>query len=330
MLVSREADGSLNKTAIPLPYAYVMAAAAVVGLFTVTGLAGSYSRMLIKTAHFNQLRQEDNDLKRDYAHLQHSAQEREVQVSSLGALATEVSALYGMTSSKLAVPVGRVTNLARRGKGGVDVVAKTPLTTEVASDTGYYKSLETFYALRTNAFNGSIARQLASPVGAPLPLGSSLNRIPGIDSPLDASVAPSLWPVMGPITSGFGQREDPVLGTGEGEFHKGVDIGAPQGTPIRATAAGVILTAQLGNGYGREVVIDHGGGLKTLYGHMSGFNCVAGQSVIAGQVIGYVGHSGRTTGNHVHYEVRIHDIAVNPHKYLRTTIAGLGGTAEGF
>lgn len=328
MLVSRESDGSLTKTAVPLGYAYGLAAAAVVGLFTVTGLAGSYSRMLIKTAHFNQLRQDNKNLQRDYAHLEHSAQEREVQVASLGGLATEVSALYGMTASKLAAPVGRVTEMARRGKGragAMDGVAHAPLATD--ADTPYYKSLETFYALRANAFNGSVARAMDAPVSPVISLGSSLNRLPGVDSMLDASVAPSLWPVMGPVTSGFGQREDPVLGTGEGEFHKGIDIAAPQGTPIRAAADGVVLSAQLGNGYGREVVIDHGHGLKTLYGHMSGFNVIGGQTVVTGQVIGYVGHSGRTTGNHVHYEVRIHDIAVNPHKYLRTTIAGLGGAS---
>ncbi len=315
----------MTRTAIPLRYAYGVAAAAVVGLFTVTGLAGSYTRMLIKTSHFNELRREHSDLQRDYAHLQRSAQERDVQVASLGTLATEVSALYGMTASKLAEPIGQVTSLARHGKKGDKVVnvASVPLKADGSTDAGYYKSLETFYALRSSAFDGSVARQLASPVGASLSVGSSLTRIPGLDTPLDASAAPSLWPVMGTITSGFGQREDPVLGTGEGEFHKGIDIGAPLGAPVRATAAGVVVVAHQGNGYGREVMIDHGGGVKTLYGHMSGFNVVEGQSVIAGQVIGYVGHSGRATGNHVHYEVRIHDIAVNPHKYLRTTIAAL-------
>ena len=330
MLVSRENDGTLTKTAVPLGYAYGLAAAAVVGLFTVTGLAGSYSRMLIKTAHFNQLRQDHSSLQRDYAHLEDSAKERDVQVASLGGLATEVSALYGMTASKLAVPIGQVTSIAHRGKGnagGMDAVAHAPLATEADSDTAYYKSLETFYALRMNAFNGSMARAMGAPVSPMMSLGTSLNRLPGVDSALDASVMPTLWPVMGPVTSGFGQREDPVLGTGEGEFHKGIDIAAPEGTPIRATGSGLVLSAALGNGYGREVVIDHGRGLKTIYGHMSGFNVIAGQTVVTGQVIGYVGHSGRATGNHVHYEVRIHDIAVNPHKYLRTTIADLGGTA---
>jgi murein DD-endopeptidase MepM/ murein hydrolase activator NlpD len=131
---------------------------------------------------------------------------------------------------------------------------------------------------------------------------------------------------MGPITSSFGQREDPILGNGEGEFHTGIDISAPNGVPIRATGDGIVQTAEMANGYGREVVIDHGHGVETVYGHMSGFAVVAGQTVLRGQVIGYVGHSGRTTGSHLHYEVRIRNTPVNPHKYLRVTLADLGSS----
>ena len=331
MFVSRDSDGSLNKVAVPLHYAYLFVGAAVIGLFTITGLAGSYSRMLIKTARFNQLRQDHNNLQKDYAHLEKAAHERDVQAASLGSLATEVSALYGFTASKLAVPVAQATGRAfRHGKPGsaASIVANTPLATEQTafSSDSYYKSLDAFYNLRTTAMNGHATRFLpTSPITGASEGPTSLTRIPGIGSTFDASIAPTLWPVIGPITSGFGQREDPILGNGEGEFHKGVDISAPLGTPIRATADGIVLSAGLSNGYGREVVLDHGHGLKTLYGHMSGFNVLAGQTVFRGQIIGYVGHSGRTTGNHVHYEVKIHDTSVNPHKYLQSTIADLGG-----
>ncbi len=332
MLVSRDASGEVNRVPIPLRYAYMAAVAAVVGLFTITGLAGSYSRMLIKTARFDKLRQDHNNLQRDYAHLERAAREREVQAASLGSLATEVSALYGLTASKLALPGISAAPASKHGRKDAAAVAATaPLQTENAfSDASYYKTLDAFMALRQTAMDGQATRFMpTSPIGG---LGdgraTSLNRIPGIDTALDTSLAPNLWPVIGPITSGFGERVDPVLGTGEGEFHKGIDIAAPLGTPIRATADGVVLTAGLSNGYGREVVIDHGHGLKTLYGHMSGFNVLAGQTVFRGQVIGYVGHSGRTTGNHVHYEVKIHDASVNPHKYLRETLGGLGDVAS--
>jgi murein DD-endopeptidase MepM/ murein hydrolase activator NlpD len=312
LLVSREADGTLNKVPIPLHYVYSFAAAAVIGLFTITGLAGSYSRMLIKTARFNEVRQDRDSLRKDYARLEKAGQEREVQAASLGSLATEVSAIYGFTASRLSAPLHR-----RHGAKGVPDAATTADAALIgSSDDNYYKSLDTFVALRRSAFNGTLARPVIGGIATTGTL-TGMTSLSGLDETINA---PSLWPVVGSISSGFGQREDPVLGTGEGEFHKGVDIAAPLGTPIHAAADGVVLEAGMGNGYGREVLIDHGHGLRTLYGHMSGWNVVAGQTVVRGQVIGFVGHSGRTTGNHVHYEVQIRGTAVNPHKYLRETM----------
>lgn len=318
LFVTRDADGSLRKTPVPLYYAYLFLMVAAVGLFSIVGLAGSYSRMLIKTARFNDLRRDHDSLRKDYASLEKKEHEKSVQAASLGSLATEVSALYGLTASKLAVPTGHLT---------ANHAAKEPLlASTVTGDTAgltdetYFKSLDAFYALRKSALDGASDHSVSTSIG---------HRSLGLDSLdlLDASGdGPSIWPVIGPITSGFGQREDPVLGHGEGEFHKGIDIGAPTGTPIIATADGVVRSAAMVNGYGREVIIDHGRDVETLFGHMSGFAVMAGQTVTRGQVIGYVGHSGRTTGSHLHYEVRIRETAVNPHKYLRTTLAGLGGT----
>ena len=183
------------------------------------------------------------------------------------------------------------------------------------TNAAYYKSLSDFYALRNKAMDGSVTRAIA---GDPLtsPLGS-----PRFGSELVGNM-PSLWPLIGPITSPFGAREDPMLGHGEGEFHKGVDISAPYGTAIRATADGVVVSAAIGNGYGKEIVLDHGGGVHTIYAHMSGFHVSAGDDVVRGQIIGYVGMTGRSTGAHVHYEVRLRDVAVNPYKYLRSTSTG--------
>ena len=319
VLVSREEDGTLRRVPVSLHVVGAFAAAAVIGLFTVAGLAGSYSRMLLKTERFNQLRREHNALQGDYAKLEKREHEKEVQAASLGALASEVSALYGLTARGIAGGAQGVQSLGNRFRKPVSAgvqpgvqVADASTDTNFSNAT-YYKSLSDFYSLRNSALDGSTTRALTS----------SLNSSP-IDglrfSPeLATGNMPSLWPVTGPISSPFGAREDPVLGSGEGEFHKGLDISAPYGTPIHAAADGVVLSAGLGNGYGREVVIDHGGGVHTLYAHMSGFHCSAGDPVVRGQIIGYVGTSGRSTGAHVHYEVRLRDVAVNPHKYLRTT-----------
>ena len=147
VLVSRDESGGLRKLPIPLHYAYVFVAAAVIGAFTITGLAGSYSRMLIKTARFNQLRNDHDSLQKDYAHLEKQAQEKDVQAASLGSLATEVSALYGLTASKLAAPMGHMRFTPSRRSG--EKAADGSLIGEPASsfsDDSYYKSLDTFYA----------------------------------------------------------------------------------------------------------------------------------------------------------------------------------------
>ncbi len=327
LLVSQEEDGTLKKVPIPVHYAYVLAAAAVVGLFTVTGLAGSYSRMLIKTARFNQLRQDHQALQQDYAHLAEQAHQKDVQAASLGSLATEVSALYGLTAGRLTFHTGG----KRVREAAAEAAATAPLKdASLYTTASYYRSVDAFYALRNSATSGDAGRLLGASTGFMPSLGRMANPLlPGHDlvGPSlgeDAATTPTLWPVVGPITSSFGEREDPILGGGEAEFHPGIDISGPLGTPIHATADGIVSAAEMVNGYGRMVRIEHGHGLQTCYGHMSGFAVTAGESVSRGQVIGYIGHSGRTTGNHVHYEVRIHNIPVNPHKYLRSTLADLG------
>jgi len=125
---------------------------------------------------------------------------------------------------------------------------------------------------------------------------------------------PSIWPVDGRLMGAFGERTDPF--SGEGAFHKGVDISAPTGTPIRATADGIVVFAQMENGYGRIIKIDHGDGMQTFYAHLSRFYVQAGQDVRRGEVIGAVGTSGRVTAAHLHYEVRLGGAPVNPYRYL--------------
>ena len=116
------------------------------------------------------------------------------------------------------------------------------------------------------------------------------------------------------INSGFGYRTDPVTGTQA--FHSGVDFSASCGTPIRAAGSGKVLSAASNSGYGNVTVINHGGGLATLYGHQSAFAVSAGQVVTQGQVVGYVGSTGKSTGCHLHFEVRVNGNPVSPLGYL--------------
>ncbi len=317
--VTQGEDGSTDRVSIPMRYVYVFIAAAVTGMFTIAGMAGSYTRMLVKAESVNTLRDQLAMSRQDYAHLEKSNHEKDVQVASLGSLAGEISAIYGLTAGKLTLVHGHSLKLK---KSAAQEAASAPLTSDETSDESYHQSLDTYLALEKTADSG-----LGMGTMRPdLSLGERavLSNLAGID--LAGPNMPDMWPILGPITSGFGEREDPILGGGEGEFHKGVDIGSPDGTPVHAPADGRVVKAGPGTGYGREIEIDHGNGLVTLYGHLSGYNVTVGEQVVKGQVIGFVGHSGRTTGSHLHYEVQVRGTAVNPHKYLRTTMAQLGGT----
>jgi murein DD-endopeptidase MepM/ murein hydrolase activator NlpD len=125
---------------------------------------------------------------------------------------------------------------------------------------------------------------------------------------------PSLWPVRGWVTSRFGVRTSPFSGIEK--FHEGIDIAAQTGTPVVAAADGLVIRAGFGTGYGNMVEISHGYGIKTLYAHNSRLNVKAGQRVRRGDVVAYAGDSGSSTGPHLHYEVRVNGLPVNPSKYL--------------
>jgi murein DD-endopeptidase MepM/ murein hydrolase activator NlpD len=126
---------------------------------------------------------------------------------------------------------------------------------------------------------------------------------------------PSIWPVVGKLESGFGGRRNPFGGSSY-EFHSGQDIDAQPGDPVVAGARGQVNFVGWQNGYGQLIVIDHGGGLTTRYGHLSHIDVDQGQTVERGQFIGRVGSTGRSTGPHLHYEIRINDQPVNPLSYL--------------
>jgi murein DD-endopeptidase MepM/ murein hydrolase activator NlpD len=297
LFVARSDDGQLRKISIPLHthYLYVFAAGLAIGFLSLTGIASSYLRMVLKVSHFNELRTQKDDLTNRYTKLEQVAQERDIQVASLGSLASEVSSLYGLKSDSI-LTSGEVDNIP------VEKVNS---------------SIDQFYALKTSALTGATTTGISM----------GLTRNVTTADWFRANSAPSIWPVEGPITGSFGERTDPF--NGEGAFHTGVDISAPIGEAVIAPADGTITFADFMNGYGRAMEIDHGHGIKTRYGHLSGFAVAEGQHVHRGDTIAYVGSSGRSTGPHLHYEVRINDTPVNPHKYLRMTFAHVSGFSAG-
>jgi murein DD-endopeptidase MepM/ murein hydrolase activator NlpD len=296
LFVARGEDGQLRKIPIPLHYLYVLVVGSAVAFLSLTGIASSYVRMLLKVSRYNELRTQKEELTDRYSRLEQVAKERDIQVASLGSIASEVSSLYGLKSSPMLVAASSSENV---------------------QDVQIGLSLDRLYTLKSSALSGAATTGIS--------LGLTRDATPA--DWMRANSAPNLWPVEGPVTGSFGERIDPF--NGEGAFHSGVDISASYGQAIIAPADGVVAFADYMGGYGRAIIVDHGHGITTRYGHLSNFAVAAGQHIHRGDTIGYVGLSGRSTGPHLHYEVRINDTPVNPHKYLRLTTAGAGGFAAG-
>jgi murein DD-endopeptidase MepM/ murein hydrolase activator NlpD len=146
-------------------------------------------------------------------------------------------------------------------------------------------------------------------------LGAIEQRLANVRSGVErrqalAAATPSIWPVTGWLSSGYGSRQDPF--NGGSDFHPGLDISANHGRAVMATADGTVLSAAYGGAYGNLIVIDHGFGITTRYGHLSRFAVTNGQSVRRGEVIGYVGSTGRSTSPHLHYEILVNGKLTNP------------------
>ena len=173
-----------------------------------------------------------------------------------------------------------------------------------------------YIPLRIDAKASEFDAQLSRTQGAVLSVDALRRAIPSV---------PLRKPLAGPLeqTSRFGYRLDPFLG--RPALHSGIDFRGEYGAPVKATAGGKVMAAGPVGGYGNMVEIDHGNGVSTRYGHLSAILVSEGQTVPAGAVVGRVGSTGRSTGNHLHYEVRIDDEAVDPSRFIKAAdlMAGL-------
>jgi hypothetical protein len=278
--------GKLRKMIVPAYILHALAALAIIGSITVVAAVGSYSRMLWKVGNYNALRHDQETLKKQYRELQSSVKDTNTRLDSLQSLATEVAMTYG---------VMRYHPAAFTETEGV-----------VSPQDAFERSVEQYSFLKNNAAIITVS-------------SGGLRLIPS-GSFADSTYTPAIWPVMGHITDSFGQRLDPF--SGEGAFHTGVDVAADYGAPVHATADGVVVDAGQHTGYGRVVILDHGFGLTTWYAHLSSYAVIPGTRIKRGEVIGYTGISGRSTGPHVHYEVRMNNAPVNPWRYMKNASAG--------
>jgi murein DD-endopeptidase MepM/ murein hydrolase activator NlpD len=283
--IASSASGAMRRVRVPAYALHLLVVFAVVGGITVLAAMGSYSRMLWKAASYNALRREQDSLKQQYQALQTQVKDTNQRLDSLQSLAGEVAMAYGITRFRQ-TPFGLTDNDNPDASG---------------TDASFQASVDEFSYLQKN-----VTAVALSSGGSRLLPAAQLSTL---------GIVPTLWPVVGEITGHFGERMDPF--SGEGAFHAGLDIASHYGDPIRATADGIISEVDNRAGYGRLIVIDHGFGVTTCYGHLSAFNVQVGMHVRAGDVIGFEGQSGRSTGPHLHYEVRIYNTPVNPWRYLR-------------
>ncbi|MBZ5516874.1 MAG: M23 family metallopeptidase [Acidobacteriia bacterium] len=278
--------GRLRKIRLPFYCVHLLLGLSAIGIITVTALAGSYARMLLKVSDYNSLRTEREALKTQYRTLETVVSRTNAKLGSLQSLAAEVALTYGFGEPRRPRLSQALFLLASQSNFNVE--------------SSYNASL---YAFR-----------LMKGIGGNPPTNVVMQSLIS-DPQFGRGTVPSIWPVRGMLTAGFGQRMDPL--SGEGAFHAGIDISAPSGTPVEATADGIVFCASPDAGYGNAILIDHGSGITTKYGHLSRMLVAVGQEVERGQVIGAVGTTGKTTGPHLHYEVHVNDTPVNPSRYLR-------------
>jgi len=285
-LIFPGAHGKLHKIRLPFYVVHLLLGFSIVGIMTVAALASSYARMLLKVSNYNNLRTEREALKTQYRTLESVVSQTNAKLGSLQSLATEVALTYGFGEPRRPRLSQTVLSLATQSNSTLD--------------SSYHASLYAFKLMKAAAANAPIDPIVQGLVSDPR---------------FDPTAIPSIWPVRGQVTAGFGERMDPL--SGEGAFHSGIDISAPSGTKVEAAADGIVFQAGPDSGYGNVVLIDHGYGIATKYCHLSGISVVVGQEVRRGQPIGTVGTTGKATGPHLHYEVHVSEMPVNPFKYLR-------------
>jgi murein DD-endopeptidase MepM/ murein hydrolase activator NlpD len=257
------------------------------GIFAVAGLA--VAAMLM---HYMWISIEVNELRRLRAENQALTQKTREYEQNVGKLQARVVSLQ-RTVDKLGVMAGLdpAPESIHAGIGGA------------ASSESTAPSLDPGFAVR------SMDRNVED-------LAQRSERLESFykDQKVLLASTPSIWPVRGYLSSKFGNRVDPF--TGQPDFHSGIDISTPLGTKILAPADGVVVTAAEKGAYGNSIIIDHGHGMVTRYGHLAGFAVRPGQRVKRGDLIGHVGNTGRSQAPHLHYEVWVRDQAQNPIHFI--------------
>ena len=288
-IIVPNASSRLHKVRLPMQFLYVLAAIGMISFFVAVGLGFSYAKMAFRTADYQKLEAENTDLKVQKKNLELSTRKLSSKLTALETLSEKLTNLIEND------PFNKQrTKLSLAGIGGSRVEYSTA---DIISDSHPKTDIE---ALKDRT--SDLEDQLRI-----------LEEFASRQATIKRST-PTIWPVQGRVTSHYGRRMDPF--NGGLEMHRGMDIAGLYGTAVLAPADGVVMFAQRKSAYGNLIILSHGNGITTRHGHLSRFGVRPGQKIQKGDVIGYVGTSGRTTAPHLHYEVRLHDRPVNPRSYL--------------
>jgi murein DD-endopeptidase MepM/ murein hydrolase activator NlpD len=287
-IVIPHASPRLHKLKMPVRALHLLAVIGSLSFFVAVALGFSYAKMAFKAADYDKLQTENTDLKVQRKNL-------EVATRKLG---EKITMLEGM-SQKIQTLIEN-DNAAKRGKLNGPAVG--------GSNVNY----PTAELIRSANLKESI--DLLKGKTAEVETQLSLLEQVAVQRATLARYTPSIWPVKGSITSHYGNRTDPF--SGDAELHLGLDISALYNTQVHAPADGVVVYAERKAAYGNLLIVDHGNGLTTRYGHLARTLLRVGHKVKRGDVVGLVGMTGRTTAPHLHYEVRRNDRPVNPRTYL--------------
>jgi len=260
---------------------WASAASATLGLLLMVSLV-HYARIAVEVHELRRLRAENRALLTKTLEYEQSAGKLQLKLEYLQKAVTKLGVMAGVEQTLPDATLG--------GVGGVPSAESTAPAIEPSALRAMDRSLSdlTERSNKLTAFYEDQSVLLAS--------------------------TPSIWPVRGYLSAGFGNRMDPF--TGQRDFHAGIDISTPIGTRIHTPADGVVIAVGVKGAYGNAVTVDHGFGILTQYGHLASFNVKPGHRLRRGDVIGFVGSTGRSTAPHLHYEVWVRDQAQNPIHYI--------------
>jgi murein DD-endopeptidase MepM/ murein hydrolase activator NlpD len=284
-IVVPNASSRLHKVRIPMQVMYVLAAIGFVSFFVAVGLGFSFTRMAFKVSDYNSLQTENTELKIEKQNLEVSTKKLNSKLSDLEIRSNKLTALIENDDLMK----------KQRGQNGAGGSKTDFRTSDILRDAG--ADLE---SLKSRA--------------AELENQMTLNEEKAARRAKIRRYTPTIWPLRGRVSSHYGSRLDPF--TGAADVHLGLDISGMYGVPVRSPADGLVIFAGRKSDYGNLIIIDHGNGVTTRLGHLSRFQVKVGRTVSKGEVVGNVGMTGRTTGPHLHYEVRLNDRPVNPRSYL--------------